>query len=296
MSATIIDGTGIANLIYQEIAEEVKLLLDAGRPAPHLAAMVIGNDGASKSYIESIRKRSQQTGITHSIYQLPETAKKEDVIETLRFINQDAEIDGFILQMPLPKHIPADEIIACMNPDKDIDCFTAINNGKLFLGEDTLFPATPWGTIELLKRSGISVSGQNCVVVGRSNIVGKPLALLLARNHPDANATVTLCHSRTRDLQRVCAEADILFVAIGKPEMITHEYVKEGAVVIDIGIHRLPDATLEKGYRLCGDVKYDEVAERASWITPVPGGVGPMTMACLLINTLKAYKGKEKNL
>lgn len=286
----LIDGSVIASEIKQEIAAEVSRLLDEGKSAPHLATLIVGEDGASKTYVNSIQKKCSEAGVTASVYRLPESAKESEVLEIIDFINRDEEINGFILQLPLPPHISKDKIVARIDPSKDVDCFTDINNGKLLLGEDTFFPATPYGTIELLKRSGIQTEGKNCVIVGRSNIVGKPLALLLLRNSAEGNATVTVCHSKTGNLKQICSRADILLVAIGKPEMITADYVKKNAVVIDIGIHRIEDAESPKGYRICGDVKFDEVAPKASFITPVPGGVGPMTMSCLLLNTLKAYR------
>ena len=290
----IIDGKQIALDIKNEIATEVKQLINKGLSVPHLATLIVGDDGASKTYVSSIERNCKEVGFIPSVYQFPSTAKESDILDAIDFINQDSEIDGFILQLPLPVHISKEKVLAKISSDKDVDCFTAVNNGKLLLGEETYIPATPYGTLELLKRTGIETEGQNCVVVGRSNIVGKPLAMLLAKNSPDGNATVTICHSKTKDLAKICAQADILLVAIGQPEMITEEFVKQGAVVIDIGMHRIEDPDSEKGYRLCGDVKYDEVAPKTAAITPVPGGVGPMTMACLLLNTLKAYQKKRK--
>lgn len=286
----IIDGKQIALDIKSEIATAVRELLDNGKRAPHLATLIVGEDGASQTYVGSIERNSKEVGFMVSVYKLPANATESDIIASIDFINNDPEIDGFILQLPLPKGVSKDNVIAHINPKKDVDCFTAVNNGKLMLGEEAYIPATPYGTMELIKRAGIETEGKNCVVVGRSNIVGKPLALLLLQNSSDANATVTVCHSKTKDLKAVCAQADILLVAIGKPEMITADYVKKDAVVIDIGIHRIEDSQNPKGYRICGDVKYDEVAPKTSFITPVPGGVGPMTMSCLLLNTFNAYK------
>ncbi|MDD4395810.1 MAG: bifunctional 5,10-methylenetetrahydrofolate dehydrogenase/5,10-methenyltetrahydrofolate cyclohydrolase [Bacteroidales bacterium] len=289
----IIDGKEISIEVKKEIAAKVKADLDKGIPAPHLAAVIVGDDGASKTYIDSMRRTCKEVGFVSSIYQFPATIKEEELIDAVEFLNRDDEINGYIIQLPLPKHISADAIIAHVNPLKDVDCFHPINYGKLLLGEATFLPATPYGTMELLKRANISVDGKHCVVLGRSNIVGKPLAMLLSEKSAQGNATVTICHSKTENMKEICATADILFVAIGKPEMITAEYVKKGATVIDIGIHRLPDADSEKGYRICGDVKYDEVAPKCSAITPVPGGVGPMTMVCLLMNTWNAAKAQR---
>jgi methylenetetrahydrofolate dehydrogenase (NADP+)/methenyltetrahydrofolate cyclohydrolase len=289
----IINGKDIALEIKAELAQEVKQLLEDGKGAPHLAAVIVGNDGASLTYIESIKRNCKEVGYMVSIYQFPENTQEAELLEALNFLNQDREIDGYIIQLPLPKHISTEKVIAHIDPKKDMDCFHPFNIGKLMMGQDTYFPATPYGTIELMKRAGIETVGKHCVMVGRSNIVGKPLAMLLSRNHPTANATVTVCHSKTANLQEICAQADILLVAIGKPEMITANYVKKGATVIDIGIHRIEDPASEKGYRICGDVKYDEVAKKCTAITPVPGGVGPMTMSCLLLNVMKAYKSFE---
>ncbi len=291
---TIIDGKQIALDIKNEIATEVRQLISNGLDVPHLATLIVGEDGASKTYVDSIERNCKEVGFTPSVYRFPASAKESEILDAINFINNDPEIDGFILQLPLPEHISKEKILARIAPEKDVDCFTAVNNGKLLLGEETYIPATPYGTIELLKRAGIETEGKNCVVVGRSNIVGKPLAMLLTKNAPEGNATVTICHSKTKNLSEICAQADILFVAIGKAEMITKEYIKEGAVVIDIGIHRMEDPHSEKGYRLCGDVKYDEVAPKTSAITPVPGGVGPMTMACLLLNTFRAYGQRNR--
>lgn len=289
----IIDGKQISIEVKQEIAGKVKSDLDKGIPAPHLAAVIVGDDGASKTYIDSMRRACKEVGYVASIYQYPAIISENDLIAAIEFLNQDEDVDGYIIQLPLPKHISTEHIIAHVNPTKDVDCFHPINYGKLLLGEANYLPATPYGTMELLKRAGIDVAGKHCVVVGRSNIVGKPLAMLLAEKSEQGNATVTICHSHTSNLKEICASADVLLVAIGKPEMITAEYVKKDAVVIDIGIHRIQDSTTEKGYRICGDVKYDEVAPKCSAITPVPGGVGPMTMVCLLMNTWNAAQFKR---
>lgn len=288
----VIDGKKIAEEVKDEIAKKVQQWIKEDKPVPHLAAVIVGEDGASKTYIGSIERSCREVGFTSSIYHYPETISEREFLEAIDFLNRDEEIDGYIIQLPLPKHISTEKVIAHVDPKKDVDCFHPINNGKLFLGEADFLPATPYGTIELMKRAGIEASGKHCVVLGRSNIVGKPLAMLLAEKSPQGNATVTICHSRTKNLKEVCASADILLVAIGQPEMITAEYVKEGATVIDIGIHRIPDSSKEKGYRICGDVKYDEVAPKCEAITPVPGGVGPMTMTCLMLNTMHAHERK----
>ena len=286
--ATIIDGKEIAATIKTEIATEVKALLDQGRPAPHLAVIIAGEDGAALSYVNSIEKQCKAVGYICSAYKFPENVKEQDILDTIDFLNQDNEINGYIIQMPLPKQVSIDKVTAHVDPRKDMDCFHPANMGNLLLGKECYLPATPHGVMELIRRSNIETTGKECVILGRSNIVGKPLAMLLLQK--DANATVTVCHSRTKNLKRVCSRADILIVAIGQPEMITEAYVKDKATVIDVGIHRIPDPGQPNGYRVCGDVKYDEVSKKCEAITPVPGGVGPMTMACLLLNTMKAYK------
>ena len=289
-----IDGKLLAQEIKNEIKQTVASLIDNGKNAPHLAVVIAGEDGASLTYVESIKKNTKEVGIVCSVYQFPDTVRENELLEAIDFINHDDEIDGCIIQLPLPKHIDKQNVIQKINPKKDVDCFHPENMGKLVLGEDTFLPATPHAVMELLRRNRIETAGKNCVIVGRSNIVGKPLALLLVQNTPDADATVTICHSKTQNLKEVCAQADILLVAIGKPEFITAGYVKKDAVVIDVGIHRVEDKTSEKGYKICGDVKFDEVAQKCSAITPVPGGVGSVTMACLLKNTMKAYRQSSR--
>ncbi len=288
----IINGKEISEQIMSEIAAEVeKLRSDCGR-APHLAAILVGNDPASETYVKNKEKSCHEVGMSSSVYRMPEDITEDKLVEAIDFINKDDEIDGLIVQLPLPKGIHADRIVSCIAPEKDVDGFHPANVGRMVLNQPTYLPATPMGIMLLLQRSGIETEGKRCVVVGRSNIVGTPASILLSRNQAGANCTVTLCHSKTRNLAAICRTADILIVAIGKCEMITAEYVKEGAVVIDVGIHRVPDATKKSGFGLKGDVKYDEVAPRCSYITPVPGGVGPMTIVGLLRNTLSAFKGE----
>lgn len=291
----IIDGKKISQEVKNEIAKKVQSLMKNGQPVPHLAGIIVGEDGASQTYIASMERTCHEVGFHCSIYRYPDTISEADLLDAIDFLNRDEEVDGYIVQLPLPKHIAVDKVIDHVDPGKDVDCFHPINYGKLLLGEADFLPATPFGTLELMKRSGISAEGKHCVVVGRSNIVGKPLAMLLAEKSAQGNATVTLCHSRTQNLKEVCSSADILLVAIGQPEMINADYVKKDAVVMDIGIHRIPDSTSEKGYRICGDVDYKAVASKCSAITPVPGGVGSMTMACLLLNTLRAYEKNRKH-
>ena len=288
--AQIIDGKMISDTIKTEIATSVKDLLDKGLRAPHLAAIIAGDDGAALSYVSSIEKQCKGVGFMSSVYHLSPNITEEEFLATIDFLNNDDEIDGYIIQMPLPKQISIDKVTAHVSPAKDMDCFHPENMGNLLLGKECYLPATPHGVIELIQRSGIETSGKNCVIVGRSNIVGKPLSMLMLQK--SINATVTVCHSRTENLPQVCRRADILIVAIGQPEMITAEYVKEGATVIDVGIHRLDAPDQPKGYRLCGDVKFDEVSKICGAITPTPGGTGAMTTACLLQNTLTARMKK----
>lgn len=286
----IIDGKTISADIKKEIAAEVAGLIDKGRRAPHMAAILVGHDGASETYVASKEKNCHSVGITSSVYRYEENISEQALLEVISFLNQDEEIDGFIVQLPLPKHMNVDRIIAAIDPEKDIDGFHPMNMGRLVLGEDTFIPATPYGIMELLQRSGIDTEGKNCVVLGRSNIVGTPMSLLMSRNNSHANATVTLCHSKTRNLADITRQADILIAAIGKPEFVKADMVKEGAVVVDVGIHRIEDPSKKNGFHLCGDVDYAEVAPKCSAITPVPGGVGPMTIAALLMNAMKAYR------
>jgi methylenetetrahydrofolate dehydrogenase (NADP+)/methenyltetrahydrofolate cyclohydrolase len=290
MDNKIIDGKVISEQIKKEIAAEVADMLDHGKPAPHLAAVIVGEDGASKTYVASKEKACHSVGMTSSVYRLPATTSEEELLKTVEFLNNDPEIDGYIIQLPLPKHIDEDKIINAIKPSKDVDGFTSINVGRLQLGLPCFIPATPNGIMELIKRSGIETVGKDVVVLGRSNIVGTPMAILMSRKGIDS--TVTLCHSRTKNLAEICRRADILVAAIGKQGFVTADMVKPGAVVIDVGIHRIDDPESPKGYKILGDVDYDEVYKVAGKITPVPGGVGPMTIVSLLQNTLKAAKGE----
>lgn len=288
----LIDGRIIAKEIKKELAQEVSALLDGGKRPPHLVAVIVGEDGASLSYVASKEKQSREIGFTSSVYRFPETLTEAELLKTVDFLNEDPEVDGFIVQLPLPKHIDEQKIIERINPRKDVDGFHPTNGGRMMYNMPSFVPATPMGIMNLLNRSGVDTIGKNCVVVGRSNIVGTPMAILMSRNNSQANSTVTLCHSKTKNIKEVCANADILIVAIGKPEFIKEDMVKEGAAVIDVGIHRIDDSTKEKGYRIVGDVDFENVSKKCSYITPVPGGVGPMTIVSLLQNTLKAYKNE----
>ena len=286
----IIDGKKLAEAIKVEIAEEVKRMANKGMKRPHLAAILVGDDPASQTYVSSKSKACQAVGFESSTYKLPSDTSEEELLRTVSFINEDPDIDGLIVQLPLPSHINNQKVIEAILPEKDVDGFHPVNVGRTTIGLPSYVSATPYGIMELIMRSGIQTTGKDCVVLGRSNIVGKPMSILMARNEEPGNTTVTVCHSKTRNLKEVTSRADILIVAIGKPEFVTADMVKEGAVVIDVGIHRVPSDKTKSGFRLIGDVKYDEVSKKASHITPVPGGVGPMTIVSLLMNTLKAAK------
>lgn len=277
--ANIIDGKQMSKDIKEELKAEVASLAAQGRKCC-LAVIQVGNDPASSVYVGNKKKACAYVGIESLAYELPEETTEEELLTIIDKLNKDANVHGILCQLPLPKHINEDHVIKAISPKKDVDGFHPQNVGALVIGEKGLVSCTPAGIIQLLKRSNIEMDGKHCVVVGRSNIVGKPMSLLMLRE----NATVTICHSHTKNLKEICKEADILIVAIGKPQFIGKEYVKDGAVVIDVGIHR------DENNKLCGDVKYDEVEPVASYITPVPGGVGPMTIAMLMHNCVEAMK------
>jgi len=284
----LIDGKKTAGEIKQEIAEEVKLILASGKRAPHLAAVLVGHDGGSESYVAFKIKDCEEVGFRSTLVRFESDVTENELIAKIKDLNNDAELDGFIVQLPLPKHISEQNIIEAIDARKDVDGFHPENVGRLVLGMPAFLSATPFGIIELLKRYHIPTSGKNCVIVGRSNIVGRPLSILMSQK--SVNATVTVAHSQTKDLDKVCAQADILIAALGSPEFITADMVKEGAVVIDVGTTRVPAPETKLGFRLKGDVKFDEVAPKCAYITPVPGGIGPMTRVSLLLNTLLAAK------
>lgn len=288
----LIDGKKIAESIRAEIRAEVAALIDTGQPAPHLAAILVGDDPASQTYVNNKEKACREVGIISSIYKLTSNVPVRDLFDLIRFLNNDPEVNGFIVQLPLPKHIDESEVIMAIDPKKDVDGFHPVNVGRMTAGLSAYISATPMGILTLLKRSNVETEGKNCVVIGRSNIVGTPVSILLSRKNKRGNATVTLCHSMTKDLEMYTRNADILIAAIGRPEFVKADMVKDGAVVIDVGIHKLPAPERPSGYRMVGDVKFDEVAAKASKITPVPGGVGPMTIVSLLQNTLKAYRNE----
>ena len=289
----LIDGKKIALQIKQELAEKVVQLKNEGRKIPHLAAVLVGNDPASEAYVGNKVRACQQLGFKSTELRYSADITEEQLLEVVDKLNKDTDIDGYIVQLPLPKHISEEKILLAIDPGKDVDGFHPYNLGRMVIGLSTYLPATPAGIVELLKRHNISTRGKHCVVLGRSNIVGTPMAIMLSRKNEFADATVTLCHSRTENLKELTLQADILIVAIGKPHFVSADMVKEGAVVIDVGIHQIPSDQTKSGYRMVGDVKFDEVAPKCSYISPVPGGVGPMTIVSLLQNTYKACVAKN---
>ncbi|WP_143961844.1 bifunctional methylenetetrahydrofolate dehydrogenase/methenyltetrahydrofolate cyclohydrolase FolD [Litoribacter populi] len=288
----IIDGKSTSETIKTEIAARVAEIKQEGGKIPHLAAVLVGHDGASQTYVNAKVKSCEQVGFESTLVRLEDTVSEEELLKVVEDINQNPEIDGLIVQLPLPKHISVEKVTEMIKPEKDVDGFTPANVGRMALNWPTYVSATPNGIMELLKRYGIETTGKNCVVIGRSHIVGSPMSILMARNGNPGNATVTLTHSRTQNLPEIAKQADILIVALGKAGFVTADMVKEGAVVIDVGIHRIEDSSKKSGFRLVGDVKFEEVSRKASAITPVPGGVGPMTIASLLSNTLLAAEKK----
>lgn len=287
----LLDGKYASAKLKQEIKEEVDLWIEKGGKVPHLAAVLVGEDGASKTYVESKVRSCKEVGFKSTLIKLDSDTSEEELESVIKGLNNDEDVDGFIVQLPLPKHINEEKVTTLIDPKKDVDGFHPVNVGRMALGQPSYISATPYGIIQMLEMYKVETEGKHCVVIGRSNIVGSPMSILMAKNTKYANCTVTLCHSRTKDLKKFCLEADILIVALGKAEFVTADMVKEGAVVIDVGITRVSDATKERGYRVAGDVKFDEVAEKCSYITPVPGGVGLMTVASLIKNTWLAAKG-----
>ena len=284
----LLDGKKLSNEIKDEIAGEVARMKENGDKVPHLAAVIVGEDGASLTYVGSKVRACERVGFESTLKQLPESTTEEELLAVVRELNADPAIDGYIVQLPLPAHIDEQKILMAVDPDKDVDGFHPANFGKMALELETFISATPYGIIEMLRRNGIETSGKHAVVIGRSHIVGRPISILLSQKGPAGNATVTLTHSRTRNLAQLTRQADIVVSALGVPNFLKADMVKEGVVVIDVGITRVPDASRERGYYLCGDVDFEAVSKKASWITPVPGGVGPMTIAMLLKNTLLA--------
>lgn len=290
MLATLIDGKKISLQIQQEISLEVAEIKKRGDKIPHLAAVLVGNDAASETYVFNKVKACENVGFQSSLVRLPATVSETELLATIAKLNADESIDGYIVQLPLPAHIKERKIIEAVDPKKDVDGFHPKNVGRMVLNLPAYLPATPFGIIQLLDRYKIPTAGKHCVVIGRSNIVGSPVSILMARNSNPGNCTVTLTHSHTVNLKELTLKADILIVALGKPQFLTGDMVKEGAVVIDVGINRVPSDQTKSGFKLLGDVLFEEVSKKASFITPVPGGVGPMTIASLLMNTLQAAK------
>jgi len=288
----LIDGKKISQQIKQEIANEVKQIIANGGKQPHLAAILVGHDGASETYVASKVKSCEQVGFKSTLLRFDDNISEQKLLQNIDKLNNDNDIDGFIVQLPLPAHINENKIIEAISPKKDVDGFHPVNVGRLVLGLPSFISATPSGIMELLKRHDIKTQGKHCVVLGRSNIVGKPMSILMSQKSEYANATVTLCHSRTENLKEITKTADIIIVAMGIAEFLTADMVKPGAVIIDVGITRVKSDKTKSGWKLLGDVKFDEVAEKASYITPVPGGVGPMTIVSLLKNTLLASQRK----
>ena len=285
----LLDGKKTAQTLKEEIKQAVTSITDKGKRPPHLAAVLVGNDGASLTYVGSKVRACDYVGFESTLIQLEASTTEAELLKHIEDLNKNPELDGYIVQLPLPKHIDEEKILLAIDPAKDVDGFHPANFGRMALEMEAFIPATPFGIIELLERHQIETSGKHCVVVGRSHIVGRPISILMSQKGLAGNATVTVAHSRTKNLDTLTKEADIIVMALGIPEYLTAPMVKEGAVIIDVGITRVPDSTHPKGYVIKGDVAYEEVASKASAITPVPGGVGPMTIAMLLKNTLLAY-------
>jgi len=288
----IIDGNALAHQIKSELREKVKESIATGMRAPHLVAVLVGDNPASKSYVTNKVKSCFEVGYRSTLLNHPEEITQHELITLINQLNEDPEVDGFIVQLPLPKHINETDITLAINYKKDVDGFHPMNIGLMTLGLPAYLPATPMGIMEMLKRYQIDISGKQCCVIGRSNIVGTPISILLSRKGNPGNATVVMCHSRTPNIKEIALESDVLIVALGSPGFVTGDMVKEGAVVIDVGINRVNDPSKKSGFRLVGDVDYKTVAPKCRFITPVPGGVGPMTVVSLLLNTWKAYKGE----
>lgn len=285
---TLLDGKKTAADIKEEIALEVRSLKDNGKKTPHLAAIIVGNNGASITYVNAKVKACERVGFESTLIRLTEKATEEELLNEIAILNIDKDIDGFIVQLPLPKHIDEQKILMAVDPNKDVDGFHPTNVGKMALNLPTFISATPFGILELLERYNVETSGKHVVVLGRSHIVGSPMSILLSQKRKVGNSTVTMCHSRTKNLKEITLQADIVIAAIGIPEFLKADMVKDNVTVIDVGITRVGDSSKKSGYRLLGDVAFDEVAKKSEFITPVPGGVGPMTIAMLLKNTLLA--------
>ena len=290
---TILDGKKTSSDIKDEITFEVAKMKEEGLKTPHLAAVIVGNDGASRTYVGAKVKACARVGFESTLIELPESITEEELLKEIGNLNMNQDIDGFIVQLPLPKHIDEQKVLMAVDPDKDVDGFHPTNVGKMALNLPTFISATPFGILELLDRYDVDTSGKHVVVIGRSHIVGSPMSILLSQKRKVGNATVTLTHSRTKNLKEITLQADIVIVALGIPEFLTAEMIKDNVTVIDVGITRVKDASKKSGFKLLGDVKFDEVSKKSSYITPVPGGVGPMTIAMLLKNTLLARQRRN---
>jgi len=292
----ILDGKLVSAAIKAQLAEKVAELKLTGKKIPHLAAILVGDNPASETYVASKVKSCAEIGYNSTLLRFDAQMSEKHLLDTITLLNEDADVDGILVQLPLPKHINEELVINTIDPSKDVDGFHPVNVGKMVSGLPTFIPATPHGIMLMLEHYNIPTGGKHAVVIGRSHIVGTPVSILLSRNSSPGNCTVTLCHSKTANLPELCRQADIIVAAIGRPNFVTADMVKEGAVVVDVGINRVPDASKKSGFRLIGDVKYDEVAPKCSYITPVPGGVGPMTIAALLKNTYHASIGQKGNM
>ncbi|MBL7709736.1 MAG: bifunctional methylenetetrahydrofolate dehydrogenase/methenyltetrahydrofolate cyclohydrolase FolD [Chitinophagaceae bacterium] len=289
----ILDGKKASQAIRDELKIEVAQLAIEGKKVPHLAAILVGTNGASETYVAAKVKACEEVGFKSTLIRMEEEITENKLLETIEGLNNDPDVDGILVQLPLPKHITEQKVIDAIDPDKDVDGFHPVNVGKMVQGLPTFIPATPHGIMLLLEHYKIDTKGKHAVVVGRSNIVGRPMSVLLSGNTNPGNCTVTICHSQTKDLKAFCLQADIIVAALGRPEFVTADMVKEGAIVIDVGITRVEDSTRKSGFKLKGDVQYESVALKSSWITPVPGGVGPMTIAALMKNTFRSCLQKN---
>lgn len=289
----ILDGKKAAQAIKDQLRLDTAQLAVEGRKLPHLVAILIGNNGASETYVAGKVKACEEVGFKSTLIRFEETIAESKLLEQIRDLNNDPDVDGILVQLPLPGHISEEMVIDTIDPDKDVDGFHAANIGKMVQGMPAFIPATPYGIILLLEHYKIETKGKHAVVIGRSNIVGRPISILLSNNSYPGNCTVTVCHSQTKNIKDICLQGDIIIAALGRPGFVTADMVKEGAIVVDVGITRIPDQTKKSGYKLKGDVEFETVAPRCSWITPVPGGVGPMTIAALLKNTFRACKTKN---
>ncbi len=290
---TLLDGKKTSNDLKEEIKARVDLRRTAGKKTPHLAAILVGTDGASMTYVNSKVKACEYVGFNSSLLDMPASTSEATLLEKIEGLNNNPDIDGFIVQLPLPKHIDEQKVLMAVNPDKDVDGFHPTNVGKMALDLPCFLPATPFGILELLERYKVETAGKHVVVIGRSHIVGRPMSILMSQKRPAGNATVTVAHSRTKNLKELCLQADIIVAALGIPEFLTGDMVKDGVTIIDVGITRVDDPSKKRGYRLAGDVHFESVSKKSSFITPVPGGVGPMTIAMLLKNTLLACERRD---